>query len=84
MTTVFSTATLRQQGTERIDAGKKAAVTPASYRGGKPKLVKVKLKIGELNSGTYQARQVILAWFDCVGFGGTGIVSALQTESQDN
>ncbi|THU64779.1 hypothetical protein C4D60_Mb01t30030 [Musa balbisiana] len=46
-----------EEGTERIDAGKKAAVTPASYCGGKPKLVKVKLKIGKLNSGTCQARQ---------------------------
>ncbi|CAL9780144.1 unnamed protein product [Musa acuminata subsp. burmannicoides] len=46
-----------EEGTERIDAGKKAAVTPASYCGGKRKLVKLKLKIGKLNSGTYQARQ---------------------------
>ncbi|THU64788.1 hypothetical protein C4D60_Mb01t30130 [Musa balbisiana] len=46
-----------EEGTERIDAGKKAAVTPASYCGGKPKLVKLKLKIGKLNSETYQARQ---------------------------
>ncbi|THU64783.1 hypothetical protein C4D60_Mb01t30080 [Musa balbisiana] len=49
------------EATERIDAGKKAAVTPASYCSGKLKQVKVKLKIGKLNSGTYQARQVILA-----------------------
>ncbi|THU64786.1 hypothetical protein C4D60_Mb01t30110 [Musa balbisiana] len=45
------------EATERIDAGKKAAVTPASYCSGKLKQVKVKLKIGKLNSGTYQARQ---------------------------
>ncbi|XP_064947752.1 inactive protein RESTRICTED TEV MOVEMENT 2-like [Musa acuminata AAA Group] len=50
-----------EEGTERIDAGKKAAITPASYCGGKRKLVNLKLKIGKLNSGTYQARQVIQA-----------------------
>ncbi|RZS00826.1 hypothetical protein BHM03_00030599 [Ensete ventricosum] len=51
-----------EEGTERIDSGKKAAVTPASNCGGRPNLVKLKLKkIGKLNSGPYQPRQLIVA-----------------------
>ncbi|CAL9074701.1 unnamed protein product [Musa textilis] len=56
-----------EEGTERIDAGKKAAVTPASCCGGKPKLVKLKLKIGKLNSGLYQPRQLMLALAEELG-----------------